>query len=159
VRLQVLRAERVLVISEEIERALRRIGVDSERLVRQNVVGIDTAAFHADPGARAQVREELGVSADAPIVTTIGALHSRKSHDLFLRACREVANADQRARFVVVGEGPKRASLETLAQDLGIANRLSFTGRRRDIPALLAATDVYVKPGVVEGFIGITKQG
>jgi glycosyltransferase involved in cell wall biosynthesis len=43
-----------------------------------------------------------------------------------------------------------------MARSKGLADRLKFTGERGDVARLLSATDVYVKPGVVEGFIGIT---
>jgi glycosyltransferase involved in cell wall biosynthesis len=75
---------------------------------------------------------------------------------LFLEAARQVADAVPRARFLVVGEGSQRGELTRAAERLGLDGKLVLTGRRDDIGRILAATDVYVKPGVVEGFIGIT---
>ena len=150
------RMDRALAISEEIERGLRRVRVDPERIIRCDVVGIDPAAFGGAPGDRRRIRDEFGVPVEGVVISTIGALHVRKRHDLFLRACRDVAAVEPGAYFLVVGDGPERVNLQGVAVDMGIASRVRFTGRRRDIGAVLAATDVYVKPGVVEGFIGIT---
>ena len=154
-RLIAFGAERVLVISDEIERAFRAVGVPPSRMDRTDVVGVDTGSFAVTTDARERVRNELGLESKR-VVTTIGALHPRKSHDLFLGACRIVADADAEARFVIVGDGPERERLAARAHGLGLADHVRFAGRRRDVPALLAASDIYVKPGIVEGFIGIT---
>src|SRR5437899_2054253 len=93
---------------------------------------------------RLRLRDPIGIAPAARVVTTIGALHPRKSHDLFLRACHVVAERDAAARFVIVGEGPARERLGALARELALDQRVRLAGRRRDIPAVLAATDVYV---------------
>jgi glycosyltransferase involved in cell wall biosynthesis len=153
-----LGAEQILVISPEIRRHLKRVGAPEQALVDFNFVGLDVDAFKPQPEAddRASVRREFGFPPDAPLVSTIGALHPRKSHDLFVEAAVRVSAAEPRARFLVVGGGELHAELELLSRARGLHGRLVFTGVRDDIARLLAATDVYVKPGVVEGFIGIT---
>ena len=104
------------------------------------------------------MRREFDFPSDALIVSTIGALHPRKSHELFIEAAVTISAAEPRARFLVIGEGELLAELQDLVrrQTNGLDDRLAFTGVRDDIPRLLSATDVYVKPGVVEGFVGIT---
>ena len=154
-----LGAEQILVISPEIRRHLKRVGARKEAMVDFNFVGLDTDVFKpgqpaADGGAA--VRREFGFPEDALLISTIGALHPRKSHELFIEAAGMVGAAEPRARFLVVGDGELRAELGALARARGLAERLVFTGMREDVARLLAATDVYVKPGVVEGFIGIT---
>src|SRR5919199_45878 len=141
-----LGAEQILVISPE------------QALVDFNFVGLDVDAFKPQPEAddRQSVRREFGFPSEALLVSTIGALHPRKSHELFVEAAVSVAVAEPRARFLVVGEGELHAELELLARSRGLDGRLVFTGVRDDVARLLAATDVYVKPGIVEGFIGIT---
>jgi glycosyltransferase involved in cell wall biosynthesis len=156
-RLLVLRTDRVLVISDEIERALKRAGVASHRLVRCAVVGVDEQALRRNESEATQVRGELGVGPDERVVTTIGALHPRKSHDLFLAAAAIVVRrAVHSVRFLIVGDGPQRTHLHKAVSDFGLARHVEFLGQRRDIRAILSATDVYVKPGIVEGFVGIT---
>src|ERR1051326_6724432 len=77
-------------------------------------------------------------------------------HELFIEAAARVSAAEPRTCFLIIGDGELRAELETLAAARGLCARLAFTGVREDVPRLLSATDVYVKPGIVEGFIGIT---
>ena len=151
-----LGAEQILVISPEIRRHLRRVGAPDQALVDFNFVGLDIDAFQPSPDDYLSVRREFGFPPDALIVSTIGALHPRKSHELFIQAAATVSSAEPRARFLVIGEGELRSELELLARAKGLAEPLHFTGVRGDVARLLSATDVYVKPGVVEGFIGIT---
>jgi glycosyltransferase involved in cell wall biosynthesis len=169
-----LGAEQILVISPEIRRHLKGVGAREEVLVDFNFVGLDVEAFKPSdqsgdgnpaglpaPGGWSSddygsVRHEFGFPSDALVVSTIGALHPRKSHELFIDAAVTVSNAEPRARFMVIGEGVLLPELRELARSRGHDGRLVFTGVRDDIARLLSATDVYVKPGVVEGFVGIT---
>ena len=59
------------------------------------------------------------------------------------------------ATLLVVGEGSRRDALEELAADLGIADRVVFTGRRDDVPAVTAALDIAVLPSYREA-LGLT---
>src|SRR5712692_10989896 len=151
-----LGAEQILVISPEIRRHLRRVGAPDQALVDFNFVGLDIDAFQPSPDDYLSVRREFGFPPEALVISTIGALHPRKSHELFVQAAVAVSSVEPRARFLVIGEGELRSELELLARAKGLAERLQFTGVRGDVARLLSATDVYVKPGVVEGFIGIT---
>jgi glycosyltransferase involved in cell wall biosynthesis len=151
-----LGAEQILVISPEIRRHLKRVGARDEALVDFNFVGLDIEAFQPSTDDHQSVRREFGFAPDSRVVSTIGALHPRKSHDLFIEAACLVANVERRACFLIIGDGELRAELEQLATLRGLTGRTVFTGVREDVPRLLSATDVYVKPGIVEGFIGIT---
>jgi glycosyltransferase involved in cell wall biosynthesis len=163
-----LGAEQILVISPEIRRHLKSVGAPERALVDFNFVGLDMETFgparnaglnqHEQPSAddHAAVRREFDFPSDALIVSTIGRLHPRKSHELFIEAATTVSAGEPRTRFLVIGEGELLSELQQLARSKGLDGRLVFTGVRDDVARLLSATDVYVKPGVVEGFVGIT---
>jgi glycosyltransferase involved in cell wall biosynthesis len=151
-----LGAEQILVISPEIRRHLKGVGARDGSLVDFNFVGLDVETFQPSPDDHGSVRREFGFPLDSPIVSTIGALHPRKSHELFIEAAALVHASEPQARFLVIGQGELQAELELLARAKGLDRLLVFTGVRADVARLLSASDVYVKPGVVEGFIGIT---
>lgn len=67
-----------------------------------------------------------------------------KRHDVFLKAAARVAAKHAHAEFVLVGDGPLRAGLEAMASNLGLQQRVSFLGDRRDVPPLLASSDIGV---------------
>ena len=67
-----------------------------------------------------------------------------KRHDVFLKAAAKVASKESKVEFVLVGDGPLRSSLEAMAANLGLQDRVIFLGDRRDISAVLASSDISV---------------
>jgi glycosyltransferase involved in cell wall biosynthesis len=151
-----LGAERIIVISPEIRRHLKQVGARDECLVDFSFVGLDVDRLAGSTDNRASVYREFGFDEEVRIVSTIGALHPRKSHELFVDAAALVAKEAPHARFLIVGDGNLRRELEQRARARGLGGHLIFTGVRDDVARLLSATDVYVKPGIVEGYIGVT---
>ena len=100
---------------------------------------------------RAQVRAELEVAPDAPLVVTVANLRATKDHRTLLAAAREAHDVRPDVHFLLVGDGPLRAELEALAADLGLAGVVHFLGTRDDVADLLAAADVFVLSSRHEG--------
>jgi glycosyltransferase involved in cell wall biosynthesis len=65
-----------------------------------------------------------------------------KRHDLFLRAAVELKQRFRGIRFLLVGEGPGRATIEQLIRDFGLTSDCILAGYRDDIPDILAASDI-----------------
>jgi len=116
------------------------------------VVGNAVEAFRFDAGQAAggATRAELGL-ARCFVIGTVGRIVTAKSYDLLLRAARSVCTRRPEARFLLVGEGPLREELTRQRDSLGLADRVIFLGARTDIPALLAAMDLYVITSQREG--------
>jgi len=105
--------------------------------------GVDTRRFapqEPDPSLRAQ----LGLPAGAPVVSIVAALRPEKNHELFLHSAALIRRELPEARFLVVGDGPRRPLLQKLAYELSLDNAVHFLGVRQDIPAILALTDVFL---------------
>lgn len=149
-------ARRTLVIAPAIGEMLRRTPVRPSRLRECQVVGIDRRfALRATAERVAALRAELGL-VGRRVVTTIGNLEPRKSHELFIAAAARLAPRFPDVTFLIVGEGSLRPMHEAQIRELGLEGTVRLLGRRADTPELLGLTTVYVKPGVVEGFAGIT---
>jgi glycosyltransferase involved in cell wall biosynthesis len=134
---------RVVAVCEAIERDLVRQGIPAGKI---EVVysGTDTDRFDPARVDPAPVRRELGLGPAAPLVTQIG-VREPKGNDDVLRAFARVRQARPDARLLLVGAHPaKRAPLERLARDLGVAPALTLWGYRDDVPGILAASDVSV---------------
>jgi glycosyltransferase involved in cell wall biosynthesis len=103
--------------------------------------------------ARAQPTDlsPFGIRPEVPVVITVGRLEEQKGIAYLLRAAVDVLRERTDSRFLIVGDGPDRASLEALAASLGIAESVTFTGVRSDVPGLLKAADVFVLPSLWEG--------
>ena len=84
------------------------------------------------------------------MVGIVAALRPEKNHELFLRAAARVLARVPGARFLIVGDGPKRAELEALAESFAIAEAVRFLGTRSDVPELLSLIDVLVLTSHIE---------
>ncbi|WP_158789672.1 GT4 family glycosyltransferase PelF [Granulicella sp. L46] len=136
----------IVAVSEGVRQDLLGAGVRADKIsMIQN--GIDLRAFDR---ASAVVKAELGLN-DHSLVGLVGRLSSEKGVDIFLTAAARVLNQLPDAKFVVVGDGPDRANLEALIDELGIRGSVRMLGRRDDMPAVYASLDVMVSSSRREG--------
>lgn len=110
--------------------------------------GVEPQLFdvHTDRGVLA----EFGLSEGGPVVGILGSLRPEKDHATFLRAARLVIDEMPTTRFLVVGDGQRRAQLEALCADLGITSEVRFAGARGDVGRLLCAIDVFTLTSTTE---------
>jgi glycosyltransferase involved in cell wall biosynthesis len=144
-------AEAFLPVNPLAERLLvDECGVPPGRVVRLTL-GVETAVFHPDPAAGAAVRADYGLDPDDLLVVTSGNIDPTKDVEVVLRSFARLADAFPTATVAVVGGGDEAYvdSLRALAADLGVADRVRFTGqvRNADLPAVYNAADVGVWPG------------
>lgn len=85
------------------------------------------------------------------VITTIGRLSPQKNQRLLLEAVRPLLERYPRALLRIVGQGRLEGELRARAVALGIGGRVEFAGVRHDIPAVLAATDIFVLSSRWEG--------
>ena len=99
----------------------------------------------------ADVRAELGIPPDAPVIGTVGVLRPQKAIDLLIRAAAPLLQEMAQLRVLIAGEGSEREPLRELARRHGVADRVMLIGFRDDVPDVLAALDVAVSSSVFEG--------
>lgn len=112
-------------------------------------VGVDMDKFASPTKSAADVRQGLGLPEDAFVVLSVGELNDNKNHRTVIRALASLD--DPTVDYLICGNGPRRDELKTLASDLGVDGRTHFLGYRRDIPDILAASDVFCLPSFREG--------
>jgi sugar transferase (PEP-CTERM/EpsH1 system associated) len=144
------RVDQVVAVSESVRRHLvEREGVPAARvMVIRN--GISGDAFKG-PNRRHEVRAELRLREDQPVVGVVGRLDPVKNHALLMRAMKRILDRLPAVRLLVIGDGPLRVELEALATSLRIKDHVAFLGNRADVPELLSAIDLFVLPSVSEG--------
>jgi glycosyltransferase involved in cell wall biosynthesis len=145
-------AHRYVAVAPRVAREAveQRIAAPGDVVVVPSAVDLDHIPTTADP----EVRAELGVPADAPLVGTVGRIVAQKCPLDFVRMCALVRARRPDARFVMVGDATlESADLEEEtrreAERLGVP--VVFTGFRADAPRVAAAFDVYVVPSLYEG--------
>jgi glycosyltransferase involved in cell wall biosynthesis len=102
----------------------------------------DLPRFSPDERGEA-IREEFKLGA-APVIATVSRLAPNRGHELLLSGFRLLLARAPDARLLLVGKGEMRARLEMLVHELGLGDRVVFTGYRdRDLPAVVGAADCF----------------
>jgi glycosyltransferase involved in cell wall biosynthesis len=116
--------------------------------------GFDTQTFHPDPIARVEVRQELGLGPDVPLIGLVARYDPLKDHATFLRAAAMLARVRPDAHFLLCGANVTRANqtLASLIDSLGLTQRCRLLGPRHDMPRINAALDVATSSSISEAF-------
>ena len=140
-----------LAASEDAAQALFGSNWRSDARFRVLHCGIDLEPFRQIV-SRAEVRSELGIPVDAPVVGHVGRFVPQKNHGFLLEVAAEVIKLRPAVRFLLIGDGPLRPPMEAKARQLGIEKSVVFAGARSDVPRLmLGAMDVFLFPSLWEG--------
>ena len=103
-------------------------------------------------GQRSAARLRWGISGDAPLLGCVGVLLPDKGQEWLIRALAELRRNLSGAKLLLAGDGPCRARLESLAQELGVVEAVLFPGFVKDVEAVYAALDVFLLPSFFEAF-------
>ncbi|MDY6876439.1 MAG: glycosyltransferase family 4 protein [Chloroflexota bacterium] len=138
-----------IYISSAVERSCRNMGIpaDGGQVVHNP---IDVEVFGQADGV-SELRAEFGLADQDRLISNVGRLDWWKGHDDFLRAMAEVTRSLPNTKALIVGTAdsmPRNQAyyqgLGQLVTELGLSNRVIFTGFRTDIPRIMAASDVVV---------------
>jgi phosphatidylinositol alpha-1,6-mannosyltransferase len=107
--------------------------------------GVEDRYFNADAARAEALRGEYGLSGKRVLVT-VGRLVERKGHDIVIGCLRELLKKIPELHYLVVGDGPNRASLERLARAYGVASCVTFCGRvpYGELPAHYLLGEVFI---------------
>jgi len=142
-------ATHLFAVSRQLARRMADAGAPAERItVVHN--GVDTALFC--PGDRDAARRELGLPPDGTLLVSAGSMVEDKGFQ-HLIAGLALLPPGRSVRLYVAGPGPYRGTLERLAQDRGVADRVSFLGRvtQQQMPLWYRAADFFCFASLKEG--------
>jgi glycosyltransferase involved in cell wall biosynthesis len=97
------------------------------------------------------MRNDLGLNEKSILIGTVGRLTPEKGQGYLVNAMPIVIDKYPQVHFVFIGDGPYEGGLKDLASALGVRDRCSFLGFRRDVPDLLKCMDIFVQPSPREG--------
>jgi len=150
--------DRIIVVSEQQRREVNEdfhVGKPEQFAVVP--LGLDLDLFNDWQSKRNRVRAELNVSEDELLIGIVGRLTEIKNHAMFLLAAARVkelnrsAGDQRRMRFVIIGDGSLRGTLEKQARQLGLTDDVVFLGTREDPEFFYPALDVVVLTSHNEG--------
>jgi glycosyltransferase involved in cell wall biosynthesis len=101
------------------------------------------------------VRKALGISPSSVVIGFVGRFSPGKGHEEFIEAARTLAATHPNVHFLIVGEASRgeEAYADRIRKSAkGLEGRLTFAGYRRDIPAVMAAFDIFAFPSHAESF-------
>lgn len=133
----------IAVSSSSQDKFIKGTGIEPERcLYIPN--GVDTERFQPRE-ANPELRVSLGLSPDDIVIGMIARFAEAKDHETFLKTAYKLTKYNDNVRFLLVGDGRTRSSMENLAKELfGNDSPVIFTGERADVPDLLALMTVKV---------------
>jgi glycosyltransferase involved in cell wall biosynthesis len=134
--------------SEAIRHMLIEQGVPASNAITVHE-GIDLA--HVDAAPPANVHEMFWLPHKAPLVGNIGALVPHKGQRHLIEAAAMVVREVPDARFLILGEGDLKASLEKQIADAALTKHVLLAGFRPDVLSILKGFDLFVMPSVTEG--------
>jgi glycosyltransferase involved in cell wall biosynthesis len=142
----------LIAVSPEVRDDLVKLGVAPVEKIAVIRLGLDfDSRLATQPNARERLRRELGITEDAFVVAWLGRMTEIKRADDLLRSFALLRRGRDDAELLVVGDGPLRTGLESLARDLGISGHTHFTGFRGDVGDVYAAADVVALTSANEG--------
>lgn len=140
----------VAVSNSQRMRLLQAWVPDSRIVVVENAVTVSGQAA-SDPASAMDIRAELGLPADTPLVLAAGRLSPEKGYDDLLRAMVEVRRAVPDACLLLAGAGMLDAELKAQAKALGLDAGVRFLGFRKDILAMYGQVNVFALSSLSEG--------
>ena len=143
--------ERIVVLTDTEAGQHLAAGVGRREQFIRIPSGVDLDDVRSGAREAPRVRQELGVSANTPVVGAVARLVPVKGLRHLIAAMPELLRHSPEAHLVLAGDGESRADLQRLAQDLQVTGRVHFLGFRRDASAITGALNVFVLPSLNEG--------
>lgn len=140
--------DRFIAISEAVAQSLRMAGVPDKK-IRIVYSGIDPKPVQEAP--RKDLREELNLSPQTPLIGNVAQLVDHKGHRYLLEAMPAILRQVPDAHLAIAGSGELEGELKNLAKQLAVDHRVHFLGYRKDVPSIIKSFDVFVMPSHLEG--------
>jgi glycosyltransferase involved in cell wall biosynthesis len=145
-RAAIATSDRIVAVSHQLAEDMSR-----DLFVRRSRIetirnGVRRARAHPT-----NVREELGLRPDDRLLVSVGNLYPVKGHRYLIEAVALLSGRHPALHVAIAGRGDLETAIATRAGELGLSRKIHLLGLRSDIPAVLAAADVFVLPSLSEG--------
>lgn len=140
--------DRIVAVSIDLEVHLARSFGTQRVMCIHN--GIDLKKVQVTKSS-SELRQELHLGAQDFVIGAMGRLVPVKGLETFLKAARIIRGRKDRVKFLIVGDGPLKETLQALARRCELEQDVLFLGHRSDSYDVLAMMDVLVLPSLSEG--------
>lgn len=139
----------MIALHENMKKELNEMFDVSNTIVIRN--GIDMKHFQNVMESKSQIRETLGISANAFVMGHIGRFSEQKNHKFLIELFREISRQKKNSCLLMIGAGPLEKEINLQLHNFGLDGKYLILSHRADIPQLLKAMDVFVMPSLYEG--------
>jgi len=147
----------VVVTDRDIDKGLQEgIGRPEQYHLIRSAIPLDE--FDPQRVSRENVRKELGIPLDAPVLGNVGRFSVQKNPLDWVQVAALVAKGMPDCHFLLVGDGPLRPEVEALIAENNLSAQTILTGLRRDVPEMLSAIDVFLLTSLWEGLPRVIPQ-
>lgn len=145
------RCDVVIAVSRKSKQQLESWRGQYQYDVESLPTGVDPLPRGTKPAAK-QFRADWGIESDDEVIANIGRMGAEKNLAILIPALKKILKTRPKARLLYVGDFDYRETLERLAAESGVGDRITFTGRipREDLGIAYAAADVFVFPSVMD---------
>ena len=145
-------SDSIITLSQSLRQALvETYGITNTSRITVLPLGYDLQPFADTKRHLGTFRDSLHIPNDAPLIGIIGRLLPVKNHTLFLEMATQLQQDMPHAYFVIIGDGAEREALETYTKQLGINDRVIFTGWQQQMELIYSDLDILVNTSLNEG--------
>ncbi|MGE3507400.1 MAG: glycosyltransferase [Vicinamibacterales bacterium] len=142
-------ADAVIVVSDRLRQELVAAGVPEANITLiRNAIMLQDYATAPDGAA---LRAELGIPAEAPVISIVGRLSAEKGHVDFLSMAATLLERFPETRFLIIGDGPMRDQIAARIAELDLQSRVILTGHQNQLAPYYAVTTVLGISSYTEG--------
>jgi len=135
-------SDRVIAISKAVKKNLTDTGVP-EDMIKVMMNGVEPLAELSEDEKLA-VRQKYGIAEDEKVAGMVGRLEPVKGHEYFIKAAKMCIDDKMKMKFIIAGSGGIETELKKLTVDLGISDKVIFTGFLKDVAPIVNIFDVFV---------------
>ena len=137
-----------------VANAVKKMVMETEKVPAEKIVviynGIDIKAT-SDQRPATSKKQELGIQEQDKVIVHTANLKPIKGHEYLLKAISHVVQTFPDLKLVLIGKDELNGSLQKLAEDLKIKDKVLFLGQRQDVLSILTIADFCVLPSLSEG--------
>ena len=127
-RRRLKRVDTLVAPTQKVENTLHNYGMRAPISVVPSGISLEQHHQRMAPEERLEKRRSLGIGDEDQVMINLGRLGGEKNLDELIRLFAEARKQNEALKFLIVGDGPARESLETLSRELGMEKHVIFTG-------------------------------
>lgn len=139
-----------ITVSELNRQQAAQLGILSLENSKTIYSGIDFAKLDQPTNAE-ETKQNLNIPPDTKIILMVGRLDPQKAVHFLIQAFAQVVKQQPQTLLLLVGEGELQPQLESLAEELAIADKVKFLGVTEDVPAIIKIADIFALSSLWEG--------